>query len=67
MEPRPRPSFQPAGAGALLVATTVVATGIGALIGWMIGNTGVGVIAGAVVGIPAGAFVVYFRYREFLS
>jgi hypothetical protein len=67
MEPSPRPSFAPAGAGGLLVATTAVLAGVGALIGWALGDTGVGVIAGSVAGIPAGAFVVYYRYREFFS
>ena len=67
MERPSRPSFEPVGAGGLLVATTVVLAGIGALIGWMLGSTGVGAVAGTAVGIPVGIFVVYRRYREFFN
>jgi hypothetical protein len=63
MEPASRPSFQPAGAGALLLATTLVCTGVGALIGAAAGSWGLGALCGAVVGIPAGTFAVYRRYR----
>lgn len=64
MEPAAsRPSFQPAGAGALLASTTVAGIGIGALIGWAAGSWGLGALGGAVAGIPAGVFVVYRRYR----
>jgi F0F1-type ATP synthase assembly protein I len=65
MEPAPRPSFEPAGAGALLAATIVMAVGIGALIGLALGATGIGVLVGALAGIPAGVFAVYRRYRGF--
>ncbi|MGD0167415.1 MAG: hypothetical protein ABSC51_09010 [Gaiellaceae bacterium] len=67
MERPPRPSFEPAGAGGLLAATTVVLAGIGALVGWALGGTGVGAVAGTAVGIPAGVFVVYRRYRGYFS
>ena len=67
MERSPRPSFQPAGAGGLLVATIVVVAGLGALIGWALGDTGIGAAAGAAAGIPAGTFVVYQRYRGYFS
>jgi hypothetical protein len=67
MEPTPRPYFQPAGAGGLLVATIVVVAGFGALIGWALGNAAVGAAAGAAAGIPAGIYVVYRRYRGFLN
>jgi hypothetical protein len=67
MERPPRPSFEPAGAGGVLVATTVVLAGIGALVGWAFANIGVGVIVGAVAGIPAGAVAVYYRYRGYFS
>jgi hypothetical protein len=65
MEPSPSPSFQPAGAGGLLVATIVVVAGFGALIGWALGSAAIGAAAGAAAGIPAGIFVVYQRYRGF--
>jgi hypothetical protein len=64
MEPASRSSFQPAGAGAVLAATTAAAIGIGALIGWAAGSWALGALGGAVVGIPAGAGAVYYRYRE---
>ena len=67
MEPAARPSFDPAGAGVLLASATALAIGIGALIGWALGSLGLGVVVGAVVGIPAGVAAVYFRYREALS
>ncbi len=64
MEPAPRPTFQPAGAGALLTGTMAAGVGVGSLIGWGIGSAALGALAGAVVGIPAGVFAVYRRYRE---
>jgi hypothetical protein len=67
MERLPRPTFEPAGAGGLLVATIVVVAGFGALIGWALGSAGIGVAVGAAAGIPAGIFVVYRRYRGFLN
>ena len=67
MERSPRPSFEPAGAGGLLVATTVVLLAIGALVGWALGSAGVGAVAGAAAGIPAGIFAVYRRYRGYFS
>jgi hypothetical protein len=67
MEPASRPSFQPAGAGALLLATTAVCTGAGALIGAVAGSWGLGALAGAAVGIPAGTFAVYRRYKDVFS
>ena len=62
MEPA-RQTFDPAGAGALLVTGTAVAIGAGALIGWAAGSASYGLLAGAFVGIPLGVFAVYHRYR----
>ena len=67
MEPEPRPTFQPAGAGALLASTTAAAIGVGTLVGWAAGSAGLGALGGAVVGIPAGIFAVYRRYRGFFA
>jgi hypothetical protein len=67
MEPAPRATFQPAGAGMLLAATTSASVGLGALVGWAAGSVGYGILGGAVVGVPAGITAVYFRYRESLS
>jgi hypothetical protein len=64
MEPSPRSTFEPAGAGALLGGVTVASVGAGALVGWAVGSVGLGVVGGAFVGVPAGVFVVYKRYRN---
>jgi hypothetical protein len=65
MEPAPRSSFSPAGAGGVLVGTTAAGVGIGALIGWAAGSTGLGALGGAVLGVPGGVFAVYRRYRGY--
>ena len=67
MEPTPRPSFNPAGAGGLLIGTTAAVIGLGALVGWAAGNTAYGILAGAIAGIPAGIAVVYKRYEGALK
>ena len=64
MEPSPRASFEPAGAGALLGGVTAASVGIGALIGWAAGSLGLGILGGAFVGVPAGVLAVYRRYRN---
>jgi hypothetical protein len=66
MEPRPRPPFQPAGAGALLAGTTAAGLGLGALVGWAAGSWPLGALAGAIAGVPAGVAAVYYRYRDAL-
>jgi len=67
MEPAaPRP-FPPIEAGALLAVVTGLGVGGGALIGWAVGSTGPGLIGGAVVGLPAGVYAVYRRYRRYFS
>ncbi len=35
---------------------------VGALIGWALGSGGVGLLVGAVIGIPLAVFVVYRVY-----
>ena len=67
MEPSPRPTFSPAGAGGLLVATTAATIGVGSLIGWAAGKWAYGALGGAVVGLPAGVTAVYKRYRDALK
>ena len=64
MEPSSRASFDPAGAGALLGGVTLAGIGAGALIGWAAGSVGLGILGGAFVGVPAGVFTVYRRYRN---
>ena len=51
----------------LLASTTAVVVGVGALIGWVAGNVGYGILGGAIIGVPAGIVAVYIRYREALS
>jgi hypothetical protein len=67
MEPSSPSSFQPAGAGALLMGTTAASVGVGALVGWAAGSAALGALGGAVVGIPGGVFVVYHRYRGYFT
>jgi hypothetical protein len=67
MEPARRSSFQPAGAGGLLIGVTAAVIVVGGLIGWAAGSLGIGALIGAVVGIPAGVFAVYRRYRGAFS
>jgi F0F1-type ATP synthase assembly protein I len=67
MEPAPRPSLHPAGAGAVLIGTTAAGIGLGALVGWAAGSWALGALGGAVAGIPAGVFAVYRRYRDAFS
>jgi hypothetical protein len=63
MEPTTRPSFEPAGAGGLLLGILLAAMAVGALVGWLAGSTGIGVLIGAVAGIPLAVYSVYRRYR----
>jgi F0F1-type ATP synthase assembly protein I len=67
MEPSPRQSLDPAGAGAVLVGTTAGGIAVGTLIGWAAGSWAIGALVGAVVGIPAAIFAVYRRYRGVFS
>ena len=67
MQPPERPSFQPVEAGAILSSTIGLCAGGGALVGWGAGNVGYGVLGGVVVGIPAGVFAVYRRFRGYFS
>jgi F0F1-type ATP synthase assembly protein I len=64
MEPSPRQSFDPAGAGAVLIGTTAGSIGVGALLGWIAGSWPLGALIGAVLGIPAAIFAVYRRYKD---
>jgi F0F1-type ATP synthase assembly protein I len=59
-----RASFEPAGAGALLLGATGASVGVGALVGWAAGSVGIGILVGAVIGLPLGIFVVYRKYRN---
>lgn len=63
MQAAPPTSFNPAGAGGLLLGVLLAAVGVGVLIGWAAGSAGIGALVGAVVGIPGGIAMVYTRYR----
>jgi F0F1-type ATP synthase assembly protein I len=67
MEPPAPRSFPPIEAGALLAVVTLISVGIGTLIGWAAGSLKIGLIAGAVVGLPAGVSSVYLRYHEYFA
>jgi hypothetical protein len=59
-----RTSLDPLSAGALLTGVLFACVGLGALAGWAAGSVGIGVLVGAVVGIPAAIGAVYRRYRD---
>jgi hypothetical protein len=63
MEPTARRSFEPAGAGGILLGILLASIAFGALIGWAAGAWGIGALIGAVVGIPLAVYSVYRRYR----
>jgi F0F1-type ATP synthase assembly protein I len=67
MAPAAREPFPPIEAGALLVGFTLLVIGLGVLIGWIAGSAITGLVVGAVLGIPAGIFVIYRRYRTYFS
>ena len=67
MQASSRSSFQPAEAGAILAGTVGACGGAGALAGWAAGATGYGTLAGVVVGLPAGVFAVYRRFKGYFS
>jgi hypothetical protein len=62
MQAASRSSFDPAGAGGVLLLGITVCVGVGAVLGWLAGSVGVGILIGAAVGIPAGIYAVYRRY-----
>lgn len=59
-----RTSFDPLGAGALLLGVLASCVGIGALIGLAAGSVGIGIAIGSVIGIPASIVSVYRTYRS---
>jgi hypothetical protein len=67
MQGNPRSSFQPAEAGAVLAGTMGACAGTGALVGWAAGNVGYGALAGVVLGLPAGVFAVYRRFKGYFT
>ncbi len=51
----------------MLLGTTAGSIGIGAIVGWAAGSWTIGALVGAILGIPAGIFAVYRRYRGVFS
>ena len=51
-----------ASASGLLLGTIAAAMALGAVVGWALGWGGLGLLIGAMVGIPLGALVVYQVY-----
>jgi hypothetical protein len=51
----------------VLAGTMSVCGGFGALAGWAAGNAAYGALAGVVVGLPAGVFAVYRRFKGYFS
>lgn len=64
MEPARRPTLPPAGAGGTLLGITLATMAVGAFVGWLAGSVGIGLLIGAVAGIPLAVYAVYRRYRE---
>jgi hypothetical protein len=67
MQGNPRTTFQPAEAGAVLAGTVGACGGAGALVGWAAGDAAYGTLAGVAIGIPAGIFAVYRRFKGYFS
>jgi hypothetical protein len=59
-----RPTISLAGAGSVLLGFTGACMVLGALLGWALGNSPVGLAVGVVVGIPVGVAMVVWRYRK---
>jgi hypothetical protein len=51
-------------ASGLLLGALGVAMGVGALVGWAFGAPELGLLLGAVAGIPLGVFAVYYVYTR---
>jgi hypothetical protein len=67
MEPVAPRSFPPAQAGATLIVLTALVIAGATLVGWLAGSAKNGLIAGVVLGVPAGIAGVYYRYRGYFS
>jgi hypothetical protein len=63
VEPQ-RPTFSLAGAGSVLIGFTAAVIAVGTLLGWVAGNLKLGLLFGAVLGIPAGVAATVIKYRN---
>jgi hypothetical protein len=62
MEPSPRPTFSLAGAGGTLIGATAAVMVLATLVGWALGSWTWGLLAGVILGIPAGIATVIRQY-----
>ena len=62
--PAPSSPHSLATASGLLLGTTAAAMIVGAVIGGLSGSAGIGLLIGALVGIPLAVFVVYKVYSR---
>jgi F0F1-type ATP synthase assembly protein I len=60
----PTNPHSPATASGLLLGTLGASMAVGALIGWAFGSGGLGLLVGAVLGIPLAVLVVYKVYSS---
>ncbi|MES1247867.1 MAG: hypothetical protein ABUS54_09375 [Actinomycetota bacterium] len=67
MQAASKGTFDPAGAGGVLLSALVFCIGLGVLVGWAVGSAGIGALIGAVLGILAGIGAVYKRYGHTLG
>ena len=51
-------------ASGLLLGTTLTSMAAGAVVGWLAGGWGIGLLIGAIVGIPLAVLVVYRVYSH---
>jgi hypothetical protein len=58
------PRSSPAGAGALLIGTILACAGVGLGLGFAVGAPALFALAGGFVGVGAGFWVVYDRFRD---
>jgi hypothetical protein len=54
-------------ASGLLLGTLVAAMAGGALVGWALGSWSIGLVVGAIAGLPGGSAAVYLRYRSYFT
>jgi hypothetical protein len=64
MEPQRTPGLQYAEAGGVLVGMLFATAAVGFGIGWLAGAAGIGLLIGAVIGLPLSTYIVYRRYRR---
>jgi F0F1-type ATP synthase assembly protein I len=66
MEPQPTPKLSLAGAGSVLIGTTLAVIAVGILVGWLFGSAAWGFLIGTILGIPFGVYMTYKRYGHSL-